>query len=173
MLNAPLRTPRLVLEPLLGAHADALFPILWDPATWRWIAAPKARTLDELRARWQRNESRTSPDGSAAWLGWAVRLGDAYIGKLDVTVEGRVAANVGYVFAPEQWGKGYATEAVGAIVTHLVGQGVTELRATVTVGNDASARVLERLGFTCAGILPENDVIRGVTRDDWVYVRVA
>jgi ribosomal-protein-alanine N-acetyltransferase len=172
-LNAALHTPRLVLEPLLGAHAAALFPILWDPGTQRWIAEPRATSVADLAARWTRNETRTSPDGATAWLGWAVRHAEdgVYIGKLDAEVDAHLAPNIGYVFSPAYWGRGYAIEAVSAIITHLIAHGVTELHATVTVGNDASCRVLERCGFERRGVLAANDVIRGVAHDDWLYVR--
>lgn len=158
-----LQTGRLALEPLGAEHAAPLFSILWDVDVRRWIADPAVRTVDALAARWGNR-----PAGS---LGWAVREGETWVGKLDAEVEGRVATNVGYQFAPAAWGRGIGTEAVGAMVTHLERAGVVELRATVTVGNVASARLLERLGFERRGVLVANDVIRGVPHDDWLYVR--
>ena len=173
-LNARLTTPRLTLEPLVAAHADALFPVLMDPETQRWIAPLKARTLEALRARWGDLESRRSPDGTEAQLAWAVRRSadGAYIGKLDAVVDDAgVATNLGYVFSPRCWGQGYATEAVGALVAHLLRAGVTELHARVTDGNDASCRVLEKLHFARAGVIVGGDVIQGVPHDDLLFVR--
>lgn len=179
-LNPPLSTSRLSLEPLVAAHADALFPVLAHPDTQRWIPAPKARTAEALRARWHDLEGRRSPDGAEAQLAWAVRRRDdgVYVGKLDANVAvaagaGEVATNVGYVFSPAFWGRGYATEAVGALVDHLLAAGVTELRASVTVGNDASCRVLERLGFTRVGVVVGGEVLRGVPHDEVTFVRRA
>jgi RimJ/RimL family protein N-acetyltransferase len=50
---------------------------------------------------------------------------------------------------------------------------VRRLVATVTVGNVASGRVLQKAGFSFTQILPANDIIRGVAFDDEEYVRLA
>ena len=176
MLNAPLATPRLRLEPLTAAHADAMFVSLQDDAIYRWISTTAPTSLQALRERWARHESRVSPDGREAWLNWAVRRTSdgVYIGKIDVAVdEAGTATNVGYIFFPAFRGQGFATEAVSAVVDHLIGAGVTRLVATVTVGNVASARVLTKAGFVLTRVLPENDTIRGVLHDDEEYIRIA
>ncbi|MFT3775938.1 MAG: GNAT family N-acetyltransferase [Minicystis sp.] len=175
-LNAPLATPRLRLEPLTAAHADAMFVPLQDDAIYRWISGTAPDSVQALRERWAQYESRISSDGSEAWLNWAVqRASDgACIGKIDVSVDhANTATNVGYVFFPAFWGQGLATEAVVAVVEHLIGAGVTRLVATVTAGNGASARLLTKAGFTFTRLIPENDIIRGVPHDDEEYIRIA
>lgn len=175
-LNAPLATQRLRLEPLTAAHADAMFVPLQDDAIYRWISAPVSSSVQALRERWARNESRVSPDGREAWLNWAVqRVSDGvYVGKIDVSIdEASTATNVGYIFFPAFWGQGLATEAVVAVVDHLIGVGVTRLVATVTAGNAASARVLTKAGFAFTRVIPENDIIHGVVHDDEEYIRIA
>ncbi len=173
-LNAPLASARLALEPLTAAHAEALFGPLQHAAIYAWISSQPPSSLAALRDRWASVEGRLSPEWDEAWLNWAVRrAGDgAFVGRVDVSVSaGDVATNVGYVLFPAHWGAGYATEAVRAVVAHLEGCGVRELRATVTVGNEASCRVLERCGFRRTGILRENDTVRGVKVDDVAFVR--
>lgn len=173
-LNAPLASARLALEPLTAAHAEALFAPLQHAAIYAWISSQPPSTVAALRERWAGLEGRLSPDGEEAWLNWALRrAGDgAFVGRVDVSVSaGDVATNVGYVLFPAHWGAGYATEAVRAVVVHLEGCGVRELRATVTVGNDASCRVLARCGFRRTGVLRGNDTIRGVLVDDVAFVR--
>lgn len=175
-LNAPIATPRLLLEPLTGAHADALFAPLQDEAIFRWISANIPSTVEALRERWARNESRLSPDGSEVWLGWAARRTSdgVYVGKMDACVDdASVANNVGYMFFPAFWGQGLATEAVVGIVDHLTRLGITRFVATVTAGNAASARVLTKAGFALARVIPESETIRGVVYDDEEYVRIA
>ncbi len=175
LLNAPLTSERLVLEPLLGAHADDLFDGMQQPAVYEWISGPPPSSRVRLRDHWARNESRLAPDGSEAWLAWGVRLPEGpWIGKCDTNVDGAgVATNVGYLLFPAFWGQGYASEVVGAIVGRFDRCGVKRMRATVTVGNTASERVLQKNGFLRTRILAANDVIRGVPVDDIEYVRKA
>ncbi len=175
-LNAPLVTPRLALEPMAPAHAEGFFAALQHPDVYRYIASTPPESVEALAARWERLASRLAPDGSAAWLNWAVRrtADGALVGRVEAEVDDHgVALNVGYVFLPAHWGHGYASEAVAAVAEHLVARGVTRLVATVTVGNDASCRVLERAGFARTRILPGNDTIRGELVDDIEYVREA
>lgn len=173
-LGARLETPRLVLEPITGAHAEALFSSMQAAAIYEWIGALPPADVEALRQRWTRVETRLSPDGQMASLGWAARLRSdgVYVGKLDAEVDDdHIAVNVGYLFFPPFWGQGYATEALSAIVDSLERQGVIELRATVTRGNEASERVLVKAGFVRTRVIPENDEIRGVKVDDVEYVR--
>jgi RimJ/RimL family protein N-acetyltransferase len=75
------------------------------------------------------------------------------IGDLAVRLswDGR-AAEIGYTFHPRFWGRGYATEAVEALVDDLMDQrGVRRITAITDPDNLASVRVLERLGFEYEG----------------------
>ena len=56
---------------------------------------------------------------------------------------------VGYVIAPEVWGRGYATEIATTSVTHAFDVlGVSQLYASVLATNAASRRVLEKAGLS-------------------------
>ena len=62
--------------------------------------------------------------------------------------------DVGYAFLPEARGKGYAVEAARATLEHgrrVFGMG--RIVAIVTPGNDASIRVLEKIGMSAAGLI--------------------
>jgi len=66
--------------------------------------------------------------------------------------EGKHEYNLGYTFGPGYRGKGYATEACGAALSHAF----TRLEADAVVtgtaeANEASCRLLARLGFTVTG----------------------
>jgi RimJ/RimL family protein N-acetyltransferase len=169
-LDVALGTARLCLEPLRPGHADALFEPLLDERAYRWISVARSASVEALRARW----GRLRREGDVLDLGWAVRRTSdgAWIGKMDAEVRhDGVATNVGYLFFAPYWGQGYATEAVQALAGHLARQGVVEQHATVTAGNAASCRVLERAGFVFERVIPANDVIDGQPVDDLEYVR--
>jgi RimJ/RimL family protein N-acetyltransferase len=99
------------------------------------------------------------------------------IGAIGLELRGRDRLTLGYVLAPEFWGKGYVSEAVAAMVeaafslTHVV-----EINASVRVENPASRRVLEKAGFRFVGSGPQGAPARGglvecdrlaLARADW------
>src|SRR5437899_2402265 len=67
---------------------------------------------------------------------------------------------VGYVIAPENWGRGYATEIATASVAHACDVlGVNHLYASVLSTNGASRRVLEKSGLSVYRELDHGDHI--------------
>ncbi len=59
---------------------------------------------------------------------------------------------IGYVFSPEHWGRGYATEAVQAVVDAVfMLTRETAIGANTRVVNPASQRVLRKCGFSHEG----------------------
>lgn len=173
-LCSPIETPRLHLVPLAGFHADAVFAPMQDDRLYQWISMVKPTSVDALRAHWTRRERRLSPDANELWPSWVVvsRADGAIIGELDASInQNLVCDNFGYFFFPPYWGQGFATEAVCATTQHLLQQGVTRLLATVTAGNHASARVLQKSDFVFTRVIPGYDILRGVLVDDEEYVR--
>jgi RimJ/RimL family protein N-acetyltransferase len=101
--------------------------------------------------------------------------GDVY-GDLAVhlTSDSRTA-EVGYNFLPEYWGRGFAVEALGALVDYLFENDVVRVFGMLHPDNIASAMVLERVGMLFEGhtILsfwdddgPSDDWIYGMTKPD-------
>lgn len=144
-----LATPELVLEPLVAAHAEAMFEMLGDPALYRYLDEPAPPSVDQLRRLYTRLEARLSPDGSQVWLNWVVRRpGLPPLGYVQATVMLNYTAWVGYVFSAQHWGRGYATQAGRAMLEHLAsGYGVQRFLASVEAANLRSIRLLQRLGF--------------------------
>lgn len=168
-----LHTSRLVLEPLVVAHADALFPILADPRQLEYLDEGAPASLEALRERHRKLESRRSGDGREHWLNWALLLrgGDAdAVGFVQATVQQDRRAWVAYQVAHARWGQGIATEATQALVEHLTTHyAVTQCMATVDQRNQRSWRLLQRLGFTRADAAQA--AAMDVPAGDWLYLR--
>jgi RimJ/RimL family protein N-acetyltransferase len=59
-----------------------------------------------------------------------------------------IEVSVGYDLAPSCWGEGYATEALGAAIEHLLSQpDLSRVCAEATIDHTASRRVMEKCGM--------------------------
>ena len=77
--------------------------------------------------------------------------------------------DLGYVLAKPFHGRGYATEAVRTLVDHgFAERGMERCFACVFVGNRASRRVLEKIGFAHEGTLRRSIKKRGEWKDEWM-----
>jgi putative acetyltransferase len=152
MANSPaeatLVTPRLRLVPQAAVHAEAMFEVLSDPRIYEHENEPPA-SVAALRERYARLESRRSSDGSEQWLNWVVEgPGRGLIGFVQATVTAGGTTWIAYEFASRHWGRGYASEAVAAMIDHLGARhGATTLRAVLKRSNARSMRLLRGLGF--------------------------
>ena len=85
----------------------------------------------------------------------------------------RLTAELGYWLAEPFWGRGIATAAVNAIVGHgFALLPLVRIEAHVFANNPASARVLEKAGFTFEGRLARNVIKEGRILDSLVYSRL-
>jgi ribosomal-protein-alanine N-acetyltransferase len=144
-----LETPRLILRP----------PRLDDAAAIEVIAG--RRVVAEMTA----SVPHPYPPGGAAQFiaGLAqpsaegidyhvsiIRRADGQVIGMAALYPGPAAPSgqIGYYIAPEAWGQGYATEAAGRLLRYgLDNLRLPRLTAHVFLGNAASLRVLEKLGF--------------------------
>ena len=74
-------------------------------------------------------------------------------------------AELGYSLGRAYWGRGYATEAVRAMLDHAGPLGLRQLDAYSFIDNPASARVLEKAGFTELGVVVRRYPARGGQRE--------
>ncbi len=72
---------------------------------------------------------------------------------------------IGYVLSPDVWGKGYAVEALRALLDLGFGTlGLARIEARIIEGNAQSFRVAEKLGMRFEGYLRNGMRIKGVLR---------
>jgi len=145
-----LRTERLVLRPLDAGVARTLldrppaggFPTADDTALLHRTAA----ATDAVRHTYVL-EHEGSPVGTLGIAGAVSPDGDQ---------------ELGYALVPAARGQGLGTEAVGALCAVLEQvPGVRRLTAEVKPGNEASLRLLHRLGFKAVGDASEGHVRLG------------
>ena len=151
-------TGALTLEPQTAAHAAEMFGVLSDPAIYEHENAPP-RSLEWLRERFARLESRRSADGHEQWLNWVIRLPSGeLIGYVQATVGPDRSAAIAYELASAWWGRGLAREALEGMMAELVARhGVHTFTAVLKRSNLRSLRLLERLGFKPAPHAAEPD----------------
>ena len=147
-MNA-LSTARLDLQPLFVSHADAMFEVLSDEKLYRYLDYPPHSSLQHTREVYKRLEARESPDGAQRWLNWiVVPHGQQPAGFVQATVVRPQTAWIAYLISPALWGRGYATEAVAAMMAHLADRyEVTHYQATVEAENTKSIALLLRVGM--------------------------
>ena len=86
----------------------------------------------------------------------------------------RFTAELGYWLAEPFWGKGIATHAVKSITDYGIRElGLQRIFAEPYVTNPASARVLEKAGFTREGLLRANVFKDGQVLDQFLYSYIA
>jgi [ribosomal protein S5]-alanine N-acetyltransferase len=145
-----LRTARLALRPLVAEDVPALLSHWGHPdvARWLWDGGPV-----EVAAVRSLLEDSTGTFRAHGWGLWALRLAgtEPLVGVCGLRPFASAAGSeveLLYSLDADRWGAGYATEAATAVVAY----GLETLRlpriiASLDDGNDASVRVLVRLGF--------------------------
>lgn len=110
--------------------------------------------------------------GSEHWLCLVVRAresGEA-LGVTGYIHRDTDCAEVGFLFAPAAQGQGYGYESLRALCDYAFGEGgIRRLTATVTAGNIASRRLLEKAGFILEGELRQSYYLAGKWHNDWLF----
>lgn len=151
----PLRTERLVLRPIVPDDAPAIGAYCADPDVTRYLPFP-ALDAAGLAKRMERLVAATAPAEVGDVLGLAVEHEGVLVGDLMLRFSAAHGedqppsiAELGWVFAPEYGGRGFATEATRALVDLAFGTyPLHRLMAQLDPRNTASARLCERLGMT-------------------------
>ena len=141
-------TPRLRLRPLTLGDRDAMARLLADPQVMRYYPRPKTADEAEAWIRW--NLDLYADRGYGLWAVERLDTGEL-IGDCGLTpqdVEGVTEVEIGYHLFPEQWHRGYATEAARACRDHAARLGHGRLVAVISPDNLPSRRVAEALGMT-------------------------
>ena len=147
-MRAPLslRSDRLVLRPLDAGDAEFVESLYADARVTRTLL----RIQGPISLEGARQFCQVLPTGEHRF-GARLQTDGNLIAVGSVHWPGQIsaAASIGYSVLPALWGQGHGTELAALLVEFAASTlGAREVRATTLDSNPASARVLEKLGFT-------------------------
>lgn len=178
-----LETARLILREYRIEDVEQVF-INWasDPLCCQFLSFEPHKDLTETKKNVQ-NWIDNYDNGS---FDWVIETKDNHeiVGSISVT-NGHCAldlqngiAEIGYCFGSKFWGRGYATEALRAIIEYLLTEaGMYLVEARHISGNPASGRVMQKAGMKQEAVLrsrrinkvtkERNDlIIYSITKDE-------
>jgi RimJ/RimL family protein N-acetyltransferase len=190
--TAELHTPRLVLRPRIDPHAETRPEVtavsdggeagVAEPTTeqraqaaqyLQWEAHEQVQAHDEFAVRRGRDKIERDGDG----LMFSVELAGSdgqgrVVGQVSVFLKSVASAQmeIGWVFHPAMHGRGYAAEAVEALL-RLCFETLDAHRVMVMLDprNEASARLCESLGMRREGRLIEDAFADDSWRDTSIH----
>ena len=147
-----IRSERLFLRPGWPEDSAELLALIADKSVVRNLArAPWPYTAQDARRFLEAPQDHllprfliTQPGAEGARL-----LGCVGLSEIDDE------ANLGYWIARDQWGQGFASEAVSAVLSLARSIGHRRIVASHFVDNPTSGRVLEKAGFRRTGRIVE------------------
>jgi len=148
-LNPVFETDRLILRRLSTDDAEFILELVNDPAWLRFIGDRGVKTLDDAR-----DYIRKGPIESYARRGFGLYAVERKEGGSPIGICGLVKrdfledVDIGFALLPEFRGKGYAHEAARATMSYAREVvGLDRIVAITSPDNDASARLLEKIGL--------------------------
>ncbi|GAB0113752.1 GNAT family N-acetyltransferase [Acidisoma sp. C75] len=135
-----IETARLSLRRFTLTDAPALFALMSDAETMRYWSCLPHRTIAETEAYLAETIAAVE-DGRGD--DFAVTLAGMLIGKAGLWRGGEI----GFLLDRAQWGRGFASEAVRAVIGRAFARGATTITADVDPRNARSLAMLGRLGF--------------------------
>ena len=163
--DVTINTEHMILRPLVRSDATALAALGTDEV---FEMVPEIETPFDATAWIEHKLESEVPS-----ICHVAILHDpgAAVGFIQVQIEsGRsdYYLSTGYWFGSEHWGKGYATEALHAVIRHIAKEGrLRPLYAMVDRRNVASRRVLEKCGFSLSAETPNDNDSAGMQWYRW------
>ena len=163
MAQPILTTERLLLRAYRDGDFDGIHAYASDPLVCRFVTfGPNA---PEQTREWMAQVKKWSEEEPLRHYEFLVTLKDSgqVIGSTGLTLDVQSPkAEVGYCFAKAYWGRGYATEAVKAVLSFAFGVlKLHRVSAPVALDNKASANVAGKCGMTREGRFRQSHFIKG------------
>lgn len=167
MIIPILQTARLTLRPFEPGDAPAVEHLAGHPEVARFTFVPHPYPPGAAGG-WIEGQAREAREDRQ--LAWAITAGPELLGCAELALLDGGAAELGYWLGVEHWHRGYAAEAAGAVVEYAVRVlARPRIQASVFTANPASARVLERLGFSRESTVASPPGAPPERAASWVY----
>lgn len=175
----PIRTARLALRPYVPSDIDALFDLesredVVEHLPWGVMDRAAAEAHLERRL----SQTAITGDHTAIVLAATIPPDDRMIGEFMLRLESERnrSGEVGWTLHPDVQGRGYGLEAAREMLRlGFENLGMHRIMAAADPRNEASTRLMERLGMRREGILRHvmfkqrwlDDVIYSILEDEW------
>jgi RimJ/RimL family protein N-acetyltransferase len=177
-VQLPIHTERLVLRSLRPGDEADVFAYRSVPAVVRYIPG-EPKTQEQVADLVAERATAGRVDSTSPILTLAVELEGRVIGDVLMHLDGLDGhdgkqAEIGWVFAPDVAGQGYATEAARAILQAAFDQvGVRRVWAQLEPENTASSRICERLGMRLEATFRQGSWFKERWTDLAIYAMLA
>ncbi len=166
-----LLSPRLSIRRFQAADVSAFHAYRSDPDVARyqsWSVPFAEETAERLVAEFAEGDPH-----EPGWFQYAVADHETgqLVGDIGVCLsDNLMQAELGFTIAAPFQGRGLGTEAVTTMLDHLFTQRkLHRVAAECDARNTASARLLERVGFTREGLRRQHTWIKGEWTDDVLF----
>ena len=146
-MRVTIETERLILRPVVPDDYEAAFKWCGDPNVNKYMIYPLYTKAEDVRTYL---ESRNLDDPDNYDLGFTLKETGELIGQGGlVYVLEKDAWTIGYNIRADQWGHGYAFEAMEGIIKEIrKTRPVKAIIGEFAEENNKSRRVMEKLGMT-------------------------
>ena len=147
-----LETERLRLRPLDSDDLWFLLRLFNEPSFLENIGDRGLQTPEQAALYLERGPGASYADHGDGLLAVERHEEPKAVGICGlVRRDGLDAPDLGFAFLPEAWGQGFATEASRAVLESCIDTEIERVLAVTSLTNDASMRVLAKLGFEALG----------------------
>lgn len=177
VISEPLATERLLLRPFTTDDLEDVLAIHGRPDVVRYLYW-EVRSRDEVRELLERRVhlDRIEKEGDALVLAVVRRSDGRVIGEMTLrwTSAQHRQGEVGFVFHPDAHGQGYAREATSVVLDLAFDRlGLHRVYGRTDGRNDASARLMLRLGMRQEAHFVHNEIFKGEWGDELVFAILA
>ncbi|RLL48352.1 N-acetyltransferase [Oceanobacillus piezotolerans] len=166
-----LKTDRLVLREISKDDAAGIFACFSNENVTRFYGQETLGRIEEAEAFVDFFEKNYKDKRGIRW-GITIKGSQNIIGTIGFNAWSpkHKRAEIGYEIHPDYWRKGYASEAVLKVIQYGFDElGLFRIGAVVFINNQASNKLLSKLGFQKEGVLRDYMHQNGEVYDTYVY----